>query len=122
MSPRRTRRRPIPADAADIRDVMDRMFPPTAAELVRQDEYGADMDIAQLVYDARAESKLTQSQLAKRIGTTQSVISRLEDWDYKGHSLRMLIRIAHALGKKVELKLVPKDEPEAAVPAKRRKR
>jgi len=35
------------------------------------------------------------------------VISRLEGADYRGHSLMMLRRIAAALGKRVELKLVP---------------
>ena len=112
----------MPTDPADAIDVMDRDFPPTAADLVRQDEYGADQDVAQLVHDAREEAKLTQADLARRIGTTQSVISRLEDWDYRGHSLRMLVRIAHALNKKVEIRLVAKAEPEVAVGAKRRGR
>lgn len=35
-------------------------------------------DVAQLVYDLRASAGLTQRQLADRMGTTQSVISRLE--------------------------------------------
>ena len=41
----------------------------------------------------------------------QSVISRLEDADYDGHSLNMLARIAHALGHKVCIHFVPQDEP-----------
>ena len=44
-------------------------------------------------------------QLAKLIGTTQSVIARLESADYEGHSLSMLQRIAEALGQKLELRL-----------------
>jgi transcriptional regulator with XRE-family HTH domain len=63
--------------------------------------------IAQLVYDARTENGLSQAQLAKLVGTTQSVISRLEDSDYRGHSLMMLRRIAKALGKRLELRMVP---------------
>ncbi len=31
---------------------------------------------------------LTQAQLAERVGTTQSVISDLEDAEYEGHSIR----------------------------------
>jgi predicted transcriptional regulator len=47
--------------------------------------------------------------LAERIGTKQSVISRLEDADYEGHSLTMLQRIATALGQCVEIRfLAPK--------------
>ena len=34
--------------------------------------------------------RLPQKELAELIGTTQSVISRLEDADYEGHSLSML--------------------------------
>lgn len=41
------------------------------------------------------------------MGTTQSVISRLEDADYEGHSLTMLQRIAEALHQKVEVRLIP---------------
>jgi DNA-binding XRE family transcriptional regulator len=49
---------------------------------------------------------LTQKQLAKLAGTTPSVISRLEDADYDGHSLAMLRRIAAALDKPVEIRFV----------------
>ena len=63
--------------------------------------------VARLIFDARQESDLTQAKLAKLIGTTQSVIARLEDADYEGHSLTMLSRIARALGKRIELKFTP---------------
>ena len=63
--------------------------------------------VAQLIYDARTKASLSQAQLAKRIGTSQPVIARLEDADYRGHSLSMLQRIATALGKSIELRLVP---------------
>jgi hypothetical protein len=38
-----------------------------------------------------------------------SVIARLEDADYDGHSLSMLARIASALGQKLEIKMLPKE-------------
>jgi transcriptional regulator with XRE-family HTH domain len=57
--------------------------------------------VAQQIYDLRTNAGLTQSQLAKLVGTTQPVIARLEDADYRGHSLRMLSRIALALDKEV---------------------
>ena len=63
--------------------------------------------VAQLLYAARTKAGLSQAQLARRIGTKQSVISRLEDADYAGHSLTMLHRIAAALGQSVELRLLP---------------
>ena len=58
-------------------------------------------DVAQLIYDARTNAGLSQKELAELIGTTQSVISRLEDSDYGGRSLTMLERIAGALRKKL---------------------
>jgi ribosome-binding protein aMBF1 (putative translation factor) len=63
--------------------------------------------VAQLIYDARTEAGLSQAELAKLISTTQSVISRLEDADYEGHSLSMLNKIAQALNQKVKIALVP---------------
>jgi DNA-binding XRE family transcriptional regulator len=60
-------------------------------------------EIARLLYTMRTEAGLTQEQLAELVGTTQSVISRLEDSDYEGHSLSMLNRIAEALHKKVSV-------------------
>lgn len=62
---------------------------------------------AQAIYDARQAAGLTQTQLARLAGTTQSVISRLEDGDYDRHSLAMLERIAAALHRRVEVRFVP---------------
>jgi predicted transcriptional regulator len=71
-------------------------------EMVRQEVMNSE--ISRMIYDARMAAKLTQKQLADRIGTTQSVISRLESSDYDGHSLGILQRIAEALGQKLELR------------------
>ena len=60
-------------------------------------------EAAKTIYELRNQAGLTQSQLAKLVGTTQSVISRLEDADYDGHSLSMLNRIAKALNTKLNV-------------------
>ena len=62
--------------------------------------------VARMIYNARTKAGLTQKELAKLVGTTQSVIARLEDADYEGHSLNMLHRIAAALNKRVDIRLV----------------
>lgn len=62
-------------------------------------------DVAQKIYDLRKEAGLTQKELAKLVGTTQSVISRLEDADYEGHSLTMLSRIAYALKRRLTIQI-----------------
>jgi transcriptional regulator with XRE-family HTH domain len=64
-------------------------------------------DVAQAIYDLRKEAGLTQKELADLVGTTQSVISRLEDADYEGHSLSMLSRIAGHLNRRLVIKMVP---------------
>ncbi len=67
------------------------------------------IDLALLVREMREDAGLTQVELARRIGTTQSVIARLEDAEYTGHSLSMLERIAGACG--VNLKLQARKKP-----------
>ena len=57
---------------------------------------------------------LSQKELAALIGTTQSVVSRLEDSDYGGRSLTMLERIARALGKKLTVTMT--DRAQAGTP------
>jgi DNA-binding XRE family transcriptional regulator len=88
-------------------DYLHRRFyagrPERIAEL---EEARASAEVARKVYQLRTKAKLTQKELAARVGTTASVISRLEDDDYAGHSLAMLRRIASALNKRVEIRFV----------------
>ena len=65
--------------------------------------------VARLIHDLRDEAGLTQKELAGLIGTTQSVVSRLEDADYEGHSLSMLTRIAKALNQRLAVVMTAKD-------------
>ncbi len=83
-----------------------RFFAGKPERLVELEEARASAEVARKVYDLRSKAKLTQKELAKRVGTTASVISRLEDDDYQGHSLVMLRRIATALNKRVEIRFV----------------
>jgi ribosome-binding protein aMBF1 (putative translation factor) len=69
-------------------------------------EQKLNAEVAEMIVAAREAAGLTQTDLAKMIGTTQSVISRLEDADYEGRSLTMLQRIAAALHRRVEVRLV----------------
>ena len=65
----------------------------------------ATTDAVKILHRRYYEGK--PERLAKLIGTTASVICRLEDADYKGHSLVMLNRIAAALNRRVEIRFVP---------------
>ncbi len=53
-------------------------------------------DVANMVLDARIKKGLTQSQLAKKIGTKQPSIARIENGDYVP-TLTFLEKIAKAL-------------------------
>src|SRR4051812_1826038 len=46
----------------------------------------------------REAKGLSQTQLAKALGTRAPAISRIEDADYDGHSLRILRKIADYFG------------------------
>ncbi len=70
--------------------------------------------VARMIYDARHDAGITQAALAKLVGTTKSVIARLEDNDYEGHSLTMLNRVASALKKRIDIRF------QAIKPARKR--
>lgn len=71
------------------------------ADAVESEDFNAD--VAMKVYEARTQAGLSQKKLAELVGTQQSVISRIEDADYDGHSLKLLKRIAAALGNKLQV-------------------
>lgn len=76
----------------------------------RQQAFEQDLvnvEAAQLLYDMRTKAGLSQRALAQRVGTTASVICRMEDAGYQGHTLGMLRRIAAALERRLELRAVP---------------
>jgi transcriptional regulator with XRE-family HTH domain len=65
------------------------------------------LNAAQAIHALRVRHKLTQSELADLVNTKQSVIARLEDAAYAGHSMRMLQRIAVAVGEQVIVSFAP---------------
>ena len=70
------------------------------------DELSEEFAIAQAMVEARKRAGLTQTEMAKRIKTTQSVIARLES----GSSLpsgRTLQRYARATGSRLEVRFEP---------------
>ena len=97
----------------DAADILKRRYVRDSAERVASlQEERVNAKVAQLIYDLRKDAGLSQKDLAEQIETTQSVISRLEDADYDGHSLSMLSRIAKALSKRLTV-LMTEDDPAA---------
>jgi ribosome-binding protein aMBF1 (putative translation factor) len=91
---------------ADAVKILDRMIGEDSHLRQLADEAMVNAEVAQLIHNVRSKAKLTQKQLAELVGTTQSVIARLEDADYEGHSLSMLQRIAAAVNKRLEVRFV----------------
>ena len=92
----------------DLLEIIDRRFfegrPERLAEL---EEARASAAIARQVYDLREKAGLSRRELARLVGATQTAIRRLEEDDYEGHSLEMLHKIAHALGRRVDIRFLP---------------
>ena len=93
------------SDAVEV--LRRRFYEGKPSRLKNLEEARANEEIARKIYELRTAAGLTQTQLAKLIGTTASVICRLEDADYEGHSLAMLRRIGVALNQRVEIRFVP---------------
>ena len=64
--------------------------------------------IVRAIVEARAKKNISQEELAKRMGTGQAVISRLENAN-ASPSLALIKRLANALNLKVELRFTSKN-------------
>jgi len=62
-----------------------------------------DLALGQLIYDLRVAAGLSQRELAERMGTTQPVISRLEEGGGVRNRIDTLARVATALGRHLVL-------------------
>jgi len=101
-----TKKREPTTDAVEI--LHRRYFEGKRKMLALLEEERANAEIARKIYELRTKAGLSQRALAKLVGTTASVICRLEDADYEGHSFSMLRRIATALNRRVEIRFVPR--------------
>jgi transcriptional regulator with XRE-family HTH domain len=68
---------------------------------------GKDWDVALQLADLRKKSGLSQKELARRVGTSQQQISRLESPSYEGHSLSMIRRVTEVLGAAIRVTIEP---------------
>src|ERR1700682_266526 len=65
----------------------------------------AAINVAQDLVALRESRGLSQVQLAKRLGITQSAIAQLESAQPKNVELRTLVRVAAALGARVDVSI-----------------
>jgi transcriptional regulator with XRE-family HTH domain len=76
---------------------------------------GEAWDVALQIAALREQAGLSQTQLARKLKTSQQQISRLESPGYEGHSLSMLRRVAKVLHARV--RVVIEAEPAAKAAA-----
>ena len=69
------------------------------------DELEPEQQIIQAVLTLRLKKGLSQKQLAKKVGTRQPSISRLESGDYNP-SLNFLKKLAEALDAKLKIDII----------------
>jgi DNA-binding transcriptional regulator YiaG len=92
--------------------IMGKKMSQLKAELMVDEEFrreyeslNEEFSVAAQLIEARMKANLTQEEVARRMGTTQSVVARLESGSPLP-SLRSLKRYASAIGGKLEIRVV----------------
>ncbi len=93
----------------DALEILDLHFSPNSntpeiMALLAADEI--QLEIAQVVYDLRQWTSLTQAQFSEKVGVQESVIEDLEESAYEGNSFGLLTHIAEVLGRDLELCII----------------
>ncbi len=73
----------------------------------RFEEEAQKLAIGEQLSRLRQEAGLTQAQLAKRIGSTASAISRYENAEYDRYELRTIQKIVRACGGHLDITMAP---------------
>ena len=69
------------------------------------EKHRLNFEIAIELTQAREKAKITQKELAKKMNTTQCVVSRMESGN-NASTLQSIKKYAEALGKKLKIKIV----------------
>ena len=91
----------------DIDRLTEKLLKQDPSFKVEMDKADQAWDIAFQLYDLREKMGLTQTELAKLVGTKQSNIARIESADYTGYTLKTLEKVTKALKARLEIKIVP---------------
>lgn len=71
------------------------------------EKLGAEFAVVEMIIKKRIEKGLTQKELARRVGTKQSAISRLESGNYNP-SISFIQKVADALDTRLKVSLSEK--------------
>ena len=72
-------------------------------------EYDIEAELRELIITTRTKLEITQKQLADKSGVSQANISKIENGSYRP-SIPILKRIADALGKRLIIEFVDREE------------
>lgn len=84
---------------------------------------GVDQEVNRLrlqqkIADLRTRRRISQSQLAARVGVSQPMIAKLESGRFQNMTIRTLVRTAGALGARVDIRFILPDRRRAARPSR----
>ena len=92
-----------------VKTIFDKMMEDKKFREDFEREY-ANLVISEKIAELRHKARLTQEQLARKVKTTKSAISRYENSDYRGHSLTLLRKIASACGAELQVTFTSKKQ------------
>lgn len=117
ISAPRTAARALPRYTHDGLQILYDRFVRTPRQWRLLEEERQRVALGDLIRGLRESKHLTQVQLARTVGTSQSAIARIEDTNYTGQKLGTIAKVAAALDHRVEVAIV-----KMAAPARRRRR
>jgi len=97
----------------DLKALKARLLADPAVQ-AEYDRLTAEFEIAETLIRARQRAGLSQSEVAQRMGTRQSVVARLESGKVMP-SATSLARYAAATGSRLRVELLPASEPTSSV-------
>ena len=86
-------------------DVKQKIFDNDPKVLLEYEALRPRYELISKAIDTRLKKKMTQEEVAQKMGTTKSSISRFESGDYNP-TIDFLIRLSEALGKTLKINLV----------------
>ena len=96
------------------RILFDRLYRGKPQRIAALERTRHELALGRQIRALRQARHLSQEQLARALGTQAPAISRIEDADYDGHSLRILRKIADYFGQNLIVSFQPKHPTPAA--------
>ena len=98
---------PAKKTSSATRIMFDRFFRGRSERISSLRQTAREMALGERIRNLRERAGLTQEQLARKIGSSKSAMSRIEDADYDTHSMSTLRKVAHALHQRLLIDFEP---------------